>query len=485
MKTIPTDQIIHRLKIDNPWWFEPYQIPQGYKNFTPRAYFKLFYPLVENRSIRRAVVLMGPRRVGKTVMLHHTIQKLLHTGIPPSHICYFSVDHPLYNGLTLEQLLDIYQTTMHVKYAIEDCYIFFDEIQYIREWERYLKVLVDGFLTIKAVVSGSAAAALRLKSQESGAGRFTDFLLPPLTFYEYIELSGKGHLIKFERHESQEGSFNVQDLAAFNESFLHYLNFGGYPEVIFSPEIQAAPERFIKNDVVDKVLLRDLPGIYGIDDIQELNALFTTLAFNTSSEISLEELSKNSHVAKNTIKRYIEYLQAAFLLRIIHRIDRKLTRFQRANFFKVYLTNPSIRSALFSPVVDSDTDVMGALAETAIFSQWFHSDLTQLHYARWKTGEVDIVYLDPKIQRAEWIVEVKWTDLYFERPGELKNVIQFCHANNLNEATVTTRQKTGWIRIENIKIEFIPASIYCYLVGYNIIQGKSLRKDQSDERIPR
>lgn len=59
--------------------------------------------------------------------------------------------------------------------------MFFDEIQYLKSWEVHLKALVDRYPNLKFVASGSAAAALRLKSNESGAGRFTEFLLPPLT----------------------------------------------------------------------------------------------------------------------------------------------------------------------------------------------------------------------------------------------------------------------------------------------------------------
>ena len=92
--------------------------------------------------------------------------------------------------------------------------------------------------------------------------------------------------------------FSTKNIDLINEQFLYYLNFGGYPEVICSPQIQADPARFIKSDIIDKVLLRDLPSLYGIGDIQELNYLFTTLAFNTANEISLGELSSNSGVAK-------------------------------------------------------------------------------------------------------------------------------------------------------------------------------------------
>ncbi len=103
---------------------------------------------------------------------------------------------------------------------------------------------------------------------------------------------------------------------------------------------------------MQKVLLHDLPSLYGIEDIQELNKLFTALAYNTGQEISLDSLSQNANVAKNTIQRYIDYLEAAFLITRVRRIDEKAQRFQRQRNFKVYLTNPSMRAALFGPLPD-------------------------------------------------------------------------------------------------------------------------------------
>ncbi len=465
MKEVPIEQIVRRLDIENPWW-QNHQIPKIYRAFRHRAYLELFYPLVESKKIRRATVLMGPRRVGKTVLIHHTIQRLINSGVCPKNIAYFSVDHPIYNGLSLESFLDIYFQATGIRYLEDECFIFFDEIQYLKNWEIHLKNMVDRFPNIKCIVSGSAAAALKLKSHESGAGRFTDFLLPPLTFHEYLDLLGRDGIVT--PSDSGDGIFQTDNIQELNKNFIHYLNFGGYPEVIFSEEIQSNPGRFIKNDIIDKVLLRDLPGLYGVQDIQELNYLFTTLAFNTSNEVSLEELSKGSGVAKNTIKKYIEYLEAAFLIRIVHRVDRNAKRFKRANFFKVYLTNPSIRSALFAPISSEDFS-MGDVAETGVYSQWFHSG-TLLHYSRWKNGEVDIVNIGED-QKISWAIEVKWTDRFYRKPSELKNLLKFCHSNNLNNTTVTTKSKTGSVVIENVLIDFIPTSLYCYIVGYNIIKG--------------
>lgn len=433
-----------------------------------REYFRLFYPLVKNVDVRRAILLMGPRRVGKTVLIQHAIQALLNDGVSPTNVCYISVDQPIYNGLHLEDLVAQFTKETRTENTAEQQFVFFDEIQYLREWEVHLKTLVDSRPNIRFVVSGSAAAALRLKSNESGAGRFTDFLLPPLTFHEYLALLDKTTLAGGADDEAQETLFAVEpDITALNDAFIQYLNFGGYPELATSSAIQADPARFIKGDIVDKVLLRDLPSLYGIQDIQELNYLFTTLAYNTAQEVSLDELSKRSGVAKNTVRRYIEYLEAAFLIKVVHRIDRNGKRFQRANFFKVYLTNPSIRSALFSSI-DADDAVVGALAETGIMSQWFHLTSPR-YYARWKDGEVDIVGLDQIMQKPMWAVEVKWSDRAAGDPRVLRNLLTFCKANNLRQASVTTRTTATLQVIDGVELEFLPTSLYCYRLGYNLV----------------
>ncbi|HXC24313.1 MAG TPA: AAA family ATPase, partial [Gemmatimonadaceae bacterium] len=195
MQTIPKDQVIQRLAADNPWWVDPANLSAAMRGLKPRAYFDLFFPLVAERSVRRAVILMGPRRVGKTVLIHHVIQVLVEQGVRAANVCYLSVDHPLYTGCGLDQLLAYYAEASGVDIRTEQAYIFFDEIQYLKTWEIHLKSLVDRYPNLKFIASGSAAAALRLKSIESGAGRFTEFLLPPLTFHEYLELIGVGDTV--------------------------------------------------------------------------------------------------------------------------------------------------------------------------------------------------------------------------------------------------------------------------------------------------
>jgi predicted AAA+ superfamily ATPase len=472
LRVLPKEQVINKIKFENPWWGTG-KIDDYYLSMKKRLYFDLFSPLVYEKSVKRAVVLMGPRRVGKTVLLFHLVQDLIDNGTPPKSICYLSIENPIYNGLSLEEMFHLFLEVSEQNISNEH-YIIFDEIQYLKNWEVHLKTLVDSYHKIKFIVSGSAAAALKLKSNESGAGRFTDFMLPPLTFHEYIDLKGLSDIIILGTKEwkgMSKNYFRTDDIETLNDHFIDYINFGGYPELSLSKEMQSDPGRYIRNDIIDKVLLRDLPSLYGIKDVQELNSLFTTIAFNSGNEFTYEQLSINSGVAKNTIKRYIEYLEAAFLIRVIKKIDQSAKKFKRATSFKIYLTNPSLRGALFSPI-QKDDDFIGNMVETAIFSQWGHNTGFTPFYARWKNGEVDIVCLSNTKQKPIWAVEIKWSNRYVKSLQKLSSLKSFCKKNNLDRTLVTTLDIEEIKEDDGLTYDFTPSSLYCYTVGRNAVDEK-------------
>ncbi|MGM0581160.1 MAG: ATP-binding protein [Bacteroidota bacterium] len=476
--TIPTEKILDRLRFENPWW-QIKSIDSEKLNMPRRLYFDLFYPLVKDNDFKRATILMGPRRVGKTVIMHHVIQQLIDEKVPVNNIHFISIDNPIYIHKGLDELFSLTIKASGAN-SLEGHYVFFDEIQYLADWERHLKVLVDSYPKTKFIASGSAAAALKFKSTESGAGRFHDFLLPPISFQEFLHFQGLQHLIKPIEVEL-EGKliefYTSTDIKALNDKFIQYLNYGGYPEVIFSETIRNNMHRFIKSDIIDKVLLRDLPSLYGIRDVQELNRFFAYLAYHTGKEFSLQKMAKESGLDKNLIKKYLEYLEAAFLIKVIYKIDDSAKHFKRITGFKVYLTNPSLRTALFSPISATD-DEMRNIVETAIFAQWLHKDDRELYYAKWKIGrtegEVDMIRLDQAKLKPIWALEIKWSNRYVEKNKELKSLNEFCHKNNLKGAVITTIDKQQIENYNNLELSFFPASVYTYGIGANILKMKSL-----------
>jgi hypothetical protein len=458
MREIPAEKVRRKIELVNPHW-QKGEIDSDIKRLKRRKYFDPFYPLVAKSKVRRAVVLMGPRRVGKTVLLRQTIQNLLDDKVDAKKILYLSLDDPVFHAYSLEDMIEFYKDIFSLK-KLDGRVILFDEIQYLKGWDIQLKVLVDTYAKTRFVVSGSAASALKRKSEESGAGRFTDFLLPPLTFNEYLDLLGL--LSDLEKVEIDK----------LNQHFINYINYGGFPEAVFDKEIQKDPQRFIRGDIIDKVLLRDLPSLYGIHDTQELNRLFMALVYQTGNEVSLDGLSKASGVAKNTIKKYLEYLEAAFLIRRVRRIDDSGKIFKRDNFFKIYLCNPSMYAAVYGPVSENDTDILGGLVETAIFSQWMHSqEMKRLYYARWQggKGEVDMVSLNEN-SKVESCVEIKWSDKDLDAKN-LRSITDFCRKNKIKKLYITTKTKT-YVREGEVVLRFMPSAIICFIFGEQAITDK-------------
>lgn len=472
MTNFPEEQILKRMVVDNPWWSNG-GILDDFDSMTPRMFLQPFVELVTSLPKGRSVILLGPRRVGKTVMMYHTIKSLLSSGVAARRIMYLTVDAPLYSGMTLEDMVDSLLKASKFDGNEKGYYVFFDEIQYLKDWETHLKVLCDSRPHIRFIASGSAAAALKMKSMESGAGRFTNFSLPPLLFCEYLAMVGDNSLVvpaKVDWFGKTSKGYDVVNIEKLNKRFVDYINFGGYPEVVSSMQLRKNPGRYIKEDIVDKVLLKNLPGLYGIHDTRELYRLFIHIVFRSGEEFSYEDLSKESGIRKETIRKYIDYMESAFLIKVLHKIDEKARRFQRVTTFKIYITNPSLFAAVFSPLTPTDK-VFNHLVETAVFCQLTYNEL---YFANWKkgrtSGEVDFIRLNVLTQKPDRTVEIKWSNRYYSNPSELKSLLSFMETNKLPRAVVTSVSETGKREMECGTLHFVPTALYAYCKGVESVK---------------
>lgn len=452
-----------RIKADNLWWKDG-KIP-FYKEFSKRRYYKKFYSLIKDNILHRALVLMGPRRIGKTVMMYQAIQNLLNDGIEPQKILYFSLDTPIYTNIPLDELVQ--SATLKFEDSLEGFYIFFDEIQYLKNWEIHLKSLVDKNRKTKFIASGSAAAALRMKSVESGAGRFRDFFLPPLTFAEYIDLNEYDYLLDEVQVDFQgpKSFYKANDIELLNQHFCDYINFGGFPEIALNKETVLNPEQVIQKDITDKVIMKDLPGLFGIENTLELQQFFNVISYRTGEILNFKNISEETKTDNKTVKKYIEYLESAFLIKVLHRVDVTAKRFKNITQFKVYLTNPSLFTGLFGRI-ESNNERFPHLVETAIFAQYLHREHNYLRYANWKRngyeGEVDLIQLSPNFQKTYWALEVKWSNNF-----KIDKLKYFMHKNKVYKGIVTS--KTRFENSDDLLI--VPNSVYAYVVGKNALEN--------------
>lgn len=409
--------ILKVLTAFNPWWKSGAVNPKMTKTYKRFAFHEAMKRLDQN-DLRRIVVLTGTRRVGKTTIQYQMIDTLLKRGVDPQKIVFISMDHPMLKLSGVNDVLECYHENI---YAEQDAYYFFDEIQYAQDWDRWLKIIYDMQPDTNVVATGSASPALIKGNQESGAGRWTVIQVPTMSFYEYCEL------LDLERPQlpktlkmtqmlymtQPERTRIMMQLQKVQNHFNRYLQVGGFPELALSDNDIMA-QQIMREDVVDKVLKRDLPSLYNLRNATELERIFLYLC-NVSSEIvSIEAIAKElSGVSRPTVENYIQYLESANLIYMSLPVDMAGKKVLKASP-KIYIADAAIRNAvLMDESLLTDPIEMGKIVETAVYKHvaaFYYQQATSVGYFRGgrKGKEIDIVVDKPNAYNI--LIEVKYRE---------------------------------------------------------------------------
>jgi predicted AAA+ superfamily ATPase len=411
-------------------------------------------------------------------MIRQAISQLLQTeDINPSQILLLQLASPIYYGRTLQNLVEQFYDLHHPGDKMQ--WVFFDDIQYKRDWQAQLSSLIQNHPNIRFVASGSATGTLQKFCSDSDPCQLIPFILPPLTFFEYLRFTGQENDLIIESSVQNESkpSYQTRDIKRLNEEFVNYLNFGGFPESALNSTLCTNEAQVFSDELICKVILNDQASLYGISDTQELNQFLCKLALQTGQEFGIEELSKLTGIAKSRINYYLEYLETAHLIKRVNRINENAVRMSRERTFKIHLINSSLRTMLLGRVTAHD-DAMPRLAETAIWAQWMHSRTTScLHNARWREGrqemEVELVALDEASQKPLLAANISWSDQPQESKNHFRSLLDFTNKHQLRRLPlITTRGHNGITNMEGIDVQFIPTALYCYTISRNLIQPK-------------
>ncbi|NQW01039.1 MAG: ATP-binding protein [Rhodospirillales bacterium] len=464
MHTIADNDLFHRLAFDNPWWELKEDTKIQFKNPPRRIYFKSFFARLTGSASGQILALAGPLRAGKTVMLRQAVSALIEKGVKPTHVFYCNMTVPSYTATDLATLFEMFcRRYRHGPEA--ELYILYDEIQYVKEWEKSLITLSKMRPNARIVAAVSSGAPAITSGEKTHDGKITTHVLPPLSFLEFLRFRDSEQALFGDVADGGHSkmALRANALPALNTEFYRYINFGGFLEgIVMSKEGTPAPT-FIRDGVADRVLHKDLASLHGINDAQELNRLFGVLAFNTAREVTIDELAKSVGIAKNTLRKYLDYLESAFLIRRLPRVDRDAKRFQRAVSFKVYLTAPCLYAALFAPVARDD-QFFHRLAETALVGQWLGSpEMKNLAYASWRGGSIDLLIMNPETGKPDHVYEIDWNNRY-GRPGKgPEELVSFVEGTNRKADTYIL---TGGIArpasMRGIDITLAPMALYAY-----------------------
>ena len=466
------ERILKILRSYNPWWVSGAVNPGFCPTYKRFSYYEAMKRLQETQ-VRRTVVLTGARRVGKTTIQFQMIDALLRQGIAPHRIVFVSMDHPMLKLAGVDEILECYHGNIC---ADQDAYYFFDEIQYAEDWAQWLKTLYDTQPTTKIVATGSASPALVRGSTESGAGRWSAIQVPTLSFYEYCALIGVPDLqleptlkpsALLGMDQWQRGQV-MSKIAAVQNHFIRYLQVGGFPELALAKNDLLA-EQVMREDVVDKVLKRDLPALYKIRNVTELERIFLYLCSVSSEVVAIDAVAKELNgVSRPTVQNYIDYLESANLIYQSYPVDLAGKKVLKASP-KIYIADAAIRNAV---LMDSDLLTnpveMGKMVETAVYKHiaaFYYQKATRVGYYRGgrKNKEIDIVVEYPHIR--DIMVEVKYRE-----QAPIANddaIIEYC--SQASAAFIITKRAEDFgvhDAPNGQKLLRIPAFAFLYLLGH-------------------
>lgn len=466
------ERILKILRSYNPWWVSGAVNPGFCPTYKRFSYYEAMKRLQETQ-VRRTVVLTGARRVGKTTIQFQMIDALLRQGIAPHRIVFVSMDHPMLKLAGVDEILECYHGNIC---ADQDAYYFFDEIQYAEDWAQWLKTLYDTQPTTKIVATGSASPALVRGSTESGAGRWSVIQVPTLSFYEYCALIGVPDLqleptlkpsALLGMDQWQRGQV-MSKIAAVQNHFIRYLQVGGFPELALAKNDLLA-EQVMREDVVDKVLKRDLPALYKIRNVTELERIFLYLCSVSSEVVAIDAVAKELNgISRPTVQNYIDYLESANLIYQSYPVDLAGKKVLKASP-KIYIADAAIRNAV---LMDSDLLTnpveMGKMVETAVYKHiaaFYYQKATRVGYYRGgrKNKEIDIVVEYPHIR--DIMVEVKYRE-----QAPIANddaIIEYC--SQASAAFIITKRAEDFgvhDAPNGQKLLRIPAFAFLYLLGH-------------------
>lgn len=399
------------LYLFNPWW-------EGKAFFTGTSRQKYLDQIKPNLKAKQALLLVGSRRVGKTTLIYQTIQHLLAKGENPKHLIYLPLDHPSLQRKKILELLEEVREIFGLNRE-DKLFLFLDEIQFLPNWEQEAKAITD-FENIKLVISGSASTEILAKGTFL-TGRTLTFIIKPFDFREFVDFKN-----------NKPGK---TDTALKNNLLQKYLQTGGYPEYVENQN----PLYF--SDLITNVINKDITTLFPVKNTTLLSELLSLLADRSGSQTSLTKLGKVLDLTHDTVRDYIHYLKATFLVSELVKFSSSRNK-SLYSPKKFYLLDTGLLFNLTGKIN------LGAAAENAVFQKLSQTE-KKLGFYYEDQKEVDFVTENG----AAYEVKYKLTDQSLEK---LSEGIGKLPAEKFKKITILTSNPQKIQTIKGIKVEFHP-----------------------------
>lgn len=331
----------------------------------------------------KALALIGMRRTGKTFLCYQKIRSLLSEGVPKENILYlnFEDDRLFEFGLQdCQTVLDVFYGTNPDKKA-EHCWFFFDEIQNIPHWEKFIRRLIDTE-NVSVYVTGSSAKLLSTEIATSLRGRALHREVFPFSFPEYLHAHHVGI--------PASGPAGTETRLKLNMHAEAYCREGGFPEVT---HLEKNLRQEIIQSYVDAVVLRDVIERHAISNVEALKSLVFHLLRNPATRFSVNKFyqtlkSRGIRIGKDDLYTFFRHLSDAYLLFQVP-IHSRSEKKRQVNPKKIYVADNGILDA-YSVGMTADR---GAFLENLVYLTLRRQGLEPGYYETRNGYEIDFVYL--------------------------------------------------------------------------------------------
>lgn len=333
-------------------------------------YLKRIRPFYHQDLIK---VITGIRRSGKSVILKQIINEIKETGVQEENIIYVNFELSDYADIKTAKELDKYIAGLMAN--DDKYYLFFDEIQYVKEWEKTVNSYKSKYGNkISIFVTGSNSDLLSSELASLLSGRYVSFKIRPFSFQEVCNFKN----FELDKYKLEE---------VFND----YVKWGGMPQrFILNDEYEI---RTYLTDVYNSIVVKDIINRFNITNLELFNRIAEYIVTTPSQIFSAESLAKyfeindDRGVGKTTLYNYLEYMCKAHLIEKVDRYDVRGKRILNGKY-KYYLTDLGLGQTLNV----SKKEQMGAYLENVVYNELVSRGY-DVKVGNLDSGEIDFIAL--------------------------------------------------------------------------------------------
>lgn len=412
---------------------------------------RILQPPLDSKKI---ITLIGVRRCGKTSILYNMINQLS-SDYNKTKILFFNFEDERLD-LDVDELDLILQSyrELYPHHDLSKCYFFFDEIQNICGWEKFIRRIYDT-ISKNVYVTGSNSKLLSSEIATSLRGRTLSFEVYPLSFKEYLNFKN----ISIDLYSSTS-------LAYIKNAQENYLKEGAFPEILF---IDEQYKNQVLQEYFNVLLYKDLAERYNINNTIALKFFLKRIIASSTKQISINKIfnelkSSGIKIGKNTLYDFLDYVQNIYLALSLHRYDKSLVN-KELGEKKIY----SIDIGLNNATEFRFSDNMGKSLENAVFLELKRLSY-EIYYYRDQQSECDFIISNKgKITQA---LQVCYDVTEQEtKKREVKGLLTACKNFDLDTGTIISYDSDDEFVQEDIKIKIIPFYKWQGVGNIDVIPG--------------